>query len=270
MCTLTLAWQVFDDAPVAVAANRDEQRDRASEPPQQLETEPAVIAPRDAEAGGTWLGYNDSGLFVGVTNRWTDADLAGERSRGLLVRDALREPSAAAAASMVQEASEDHEYAGFNLVLADADSAFLLEWDGRLLIRELEPGVHVVVNVGASDAPAIPVENAERGQEQAADAAAVRTELLPYPDEESDGWLDRAGRVLGNHEYGVCVHDNGYGTVSATLLSLGVDVYRSEAPVRQPEAGPASGDGAVRMEFADGPPCETAFEVVDAAESLEN
>ncbi|QKY21300.1 NRDE family protein [Halolamina sp. CBA1230] len=250
MCTLTLAWQTFDDAPVAVAANRDEQRDRPSEPPARLGTEPTVIAPRDAKAGGTWLGYNESGLFVGITNRWTDADLAGERSRGLLTRDALREPSATEAVTMVENAVEADEYAGFNLVLADADAAYLLEWDGRLLVRELEPGVHVVVNVGASDAPAIPFSEPERGQEQAEDAAAVRTELLPDPDEDSDAWLDRAKAVLGDHDYGVCVHQNGYGTVSASLLSLG-------------------DDGEVRFEFADGSPCETAFEPVDAAVDLD-
>ncbi|WP_435117439.1 NRDE family protein [Halolamina sp. C58] len=251
MCTLTLAWQVFDDAPVAVAANRDEQRDRPSEPPTQIEEDPTVIAPRDARAGGTWLGYNESGLFVGITNRWTDADLAGERSRGLLTRDALRERSAEDAAEMVENAVEDDEYAGFNLVLADADAAYLLEWDGRLLVRELEPGVHVVVNVGASDAPAIPASAAERGQAQAEDAAAVRTALLPGPDEGSDAWLARATDVLGDHDYGVCVHQNGYGTVSASLLSLGTD-------------------GKVRFEFADGPPCETAFEPVDAAVDVDS
>ena len=251
VCTLTLAWQTFDDAPVAVAANRDEQRDRPSEPPAQVDAEPTVIAPRDARAGGTWLGYNEPGLFVGITNRWTDADLAGERSRGLLVRDALREPSAAAAVRLVEDAVEADEYAGFNLVLADENAAFLLEWDGRLLVRQLEPGVHVVVNVGASDAPAIPASAAERGQAQAEDAAAVRTALLPEPDEGSDAWLDRASAVLGDHEYGVCVHQNGYGTVSASLLSIG-------------------DGGGVRFEFADGPPCETAFEPVDAAVDVDS
>ncbi|NHX35356.1 MULTISPECIES: NRDE family protein [Halolamina] len=254
MCTLTLAWQTFEDAPVVVAANRDERRDRPSEPPARIEEDPTVIAPLDAKAGGTWQGYNESGLFVGVTNRWTDADLAGERSRGLLVRDALREPSAEEAVRMVEHAVEDHEYAGFNLVLADATAAFLLEWDGRLLVRRLDPGVHVVVNVGASDAPAIPASAAERGQEQAADAAAVRTELLPEPDESSDAWLDRAAAVLGDHEFGVCVHENGYGTVSASLIALGAD---------EGADGGFAAD-SVRFDFADGPPCETAFEPVDA------
>jgi len=251
VCTLTLAWQVFEDAPVAVAANRDEQRDRPSEPPARIESDPAVVAPRDAKVGGTWQGYNESGLFVGVTNRWTDAELAGDRSRGLLVRDALREPSAEEAVRTVEHAVEEHEYAGFNLVLADANAAFLLEWDGRLLVRQLEPGVHVVVNVGASDAPAIPASAAERGREQAEDAAAVRTALLPEPDEGPDAWLDRAASVLGDHEFGVCVHENGYGTVSASLIALGAG-----------DGGFAADD--VRFEFADGPPCETAFEPVDA------
>lgn len=253
MCTLTLAWQVFEDAPVVVAANRDEQRDRPSEPPALIEESPAVVAPRDAKAGGTWQGYNESGLFVGVTNRWTDADLAGERSRGLLVRDALREPSAAAAVRLVEDAVEADEYAGFNLVLADETAAFLLEWDGRLLVRQLEPGVHVVVNVGASDAPAIPASAAERGQEQATDAAAVRTALLPEPDESSDAWLDRAADVLGDHEFGVCVHENGYGTVSSSLIGIGAGADDDGAAV-----------GDVRFEFADGPPCETPFDAVDA------
>jgi len=254
VCTLTLAWQVFPDAPIVVAANRDEQRDRPSEPPAKLESDPTVVAPRDAEAGGTWLGYNESGLFVGVTNGWVDADLAGERSRGLLVRDTLREPSAEEGVKMVENAVEENEYAGFNLVLADESAAFLLEWDGRLIVRRLDPGVHVVVNVGASDAPAIPGSAPERGQTQAENAAAVQAELIPEPAESSDSWLERATAVLGDHEYGVCVHQNGYGTVSASVVAIGIDEENTEASV-----------GDVRFEFADGPPCETAFEPVDLA-----
>ncbi|ELK45622.1 hypothetical protein D320_21146, partial [Haloferax sp. BAB-2207] len=74
MCTLILAWQVFEDAPVVVAANRDEQLGRPAEPPRRWENGdgPAIVAPRDAEAGGTWVGYNDAGVFVGITNRWVE------------------------------------------------------------------------------------------------------------------------------------------------------------------------------------------------------
>ncbi|MFB6142307.1 MAG: NRDE family protein [Halorientalis sp.] len=244
MCTLALAWQVFPDAPVVVAANRDEADDRPSEPPARIDDDPAVVAPRDAEAGGTWIGYNEHGLFAGVTNRWTDADLAGERSRGLLVRDALREEDAEAAARTVERAVRETAYEGFNLVVADASAALLLEWDGQLAVRNVEPGVHVVVNVGADGDYVIPDVRPDAGEQQARNASAVRTALRPEPGEEAAGWLERARDVVSDHAYGVCVHRDGFGTRSSSLLALGPDrrTYR----------------------FADGPPCETDYHTVDS------
>lgn len=242
MCTLVLAWQVFADAPVVVAANRDEQYDRTAEPPSQLETDPAVVAPRDATAGGTWIGYNDGGLFVGITNRWTDRPEA-ERSRGLLVRDALRAVDAEAAVETVEQALEDAEYDGFHLLVADQDAAFLLEWDGQLAVRRLDPGVHVLVNVGLSDDAHLPAAEPRRGLAQAINARSVRAALQRRDGEDADDWLARAAEVLGDHNYGVCLHDEEFGTVSTSLLRLG----------RQ----------HVTYEYASGPPCVTAFERVD-------
>ncbi len=60
MCTLVLAWQVFDGTPVAVAANRDERLDRPSQPPQQRHWGSRVVAPADEEADGTWIGYTST------------------------------------------------------------------------------------------------------------------------------------------------------------------------------------------------------------------
>lgn len=262
MCTLTLAWQVFAEAPVVVAANRDERLDRPADPPQRLEDDPAVVAPRDVEAGGTWIGYNEDGLFAGITNRWTDADLAGERSRGLLVRDVLRKTDAEDAVRAVERAVDGTEYRGFNLVVADARAAFLLEWDDRLRVRQFDPGVHVVVNVGASEAASIPAERPDRGTEQAHNARRVQTALRPEPGERAAAWIDRATDVIADHEYGVCIHDDaserssddspaaepsdgGYGTVSASTILIG--------------------DDGVRYAFADGPPCRTPLEPVEAS-----
>ena len=245
VCTLTLAWQVFPDTPVAVAANRDEADGRPSEPPAVLERDPRVVAPRDAEAGGTWIGYNDRGLLVAITNRWNDADLAGERSRGLLVRDALRRPSAEAAGRFVERAVRDREYEGFNLVIADAGAALYYEWDGSLDFRQFDPGVHVVVNVGADGRFSIPKRRPDAGERQAENATRLREALAVEPGETATGWIDRAGESLGDHEFGVCIHGDGYGTQSSSLIAIG----RSGATYR----------------FADGPPCETDYEDVTLA-----
>lgn len=242
MCTLTLAWQVFEDAPVVVAANRDESLERPSRPPGVYSEEPRVIAPRDAEAGGTWIGYNEHGLFAGITNRWNDVDLAGERSRGLLVADVLEAASTREAVRTVERATAETEYAGFNLVVADETEAVWLGWDGDLAQVAFEPGVHVVVNVAVDDRVEIPESRTELGTEQAANARAVRRALEPGPGEDAGDWLERARAVLSDHEYGVCLHEDGFGTKSSSLITLG------------PEPTYA---------FADGPPCRTAYEPVD-------
>ncbi len=242
MCTLTLAWQAFADAPVVVAANRDELLDRRSEPPAVRDWETRAVAPLDAEAGGTWIGYNEHGVLVAVTNRWTDTRPRGDRSRGLLVRDALRRDTAEEAVRYVERELDARSYEGFNLVVADAAAAILVEWDGHRRLQNLDPGVHVVVNTGADGSFAIPSSRAEAARQQADNAEAVRTALRPKPGENSRAWLDRAATVVADHEYGVCVHRDGFGTRSSSLIRLG---------------------GEATYEFADGPPCRTPFERVE-------
>src|SRR6056297_3610562 len=175
VCTLVLAWQAFADSPIVTAANRDEALGRPSDPPGVFREEPTVIAPRDGTAGGTWIGYNEAGVFVAITNRWVDRE--GDRSRGQLVADCLGSGSASAAVETVEQAVETDGYAGFNLVVADADRATLLEWDGELSVTDFDPGVHVVVNVGANGASFEPPKRPELGRQQAANATAVREAL---------------------------------------------------------------------------------------------
>ncbi|HLT35932.1 MAG TPA: NRDE family protein, partial [Enhygromyxa sp.] len=92
MCTIIAALQVWPGRPLVVAANRDEALDRpAIDPRVWAPGEVAarrVLAPRDLRAGGTWLGVNDAGLFVGITNRRAIPD-PRRRSRGELVFEAL-------------------------------------------------------------------------------------------------------------------------------------------------------------------------------------
>ena len=242
MCTIVLAWQVFEDTPIAFAANRDERLDRESEPPARRQWNAEVVAPADAEAEGTWVGYNEHGLLAAVTNRWVDADLAAERSRGLLVRDCLSHERAEDAARAVEGAVREAEYDGFNLLLADANAAVLLEWDGQLAVRNFEPGVHVVVNVGADGDYRIPGHRPDAGERQAVNADELRTALQVEPGESADAWLARAGETIADHDYGVCVHGDGFGTRSASLIAVGAET---------------------RYEFADGPPCRTDFRPVE-------
>lgn len=240
VCTIVVAWQVFEEAPIAVAANRDERLDRPFEAPDRIATEPAIVAPRDEKAGGTWIGYNEHNVLAAVTNRWTDENFDGDRSRGLLTLDALRTESAKSAAEIVERTLAKEEYDTFNLLLCDPDSAILLEWDGYLKVHPFDPGVHVIMNVGFDETFDIPSRRLNAGTRQMDNAWTIRATLQPISGESVAEWLNRAGVVLGNHEFGVCVHGNGFGTRSSTLLAIR-------------ENGPAT------YRFADGPPCRTQY-----------
>lgn len=257
MCTLVLAWQVFEETPIAAAANRDEATGRPSRPPRIIGESPRVVAPQDEEAGGTWIGYNDAGLFVAITNRRRESatasgdendEVAGfeaDRSRGLLVRDALTRESEREAISLVRDELAGREYDGFNLVVADAADATLLEWDGVLRATHFDPGVHAVVNAGYNEA----APKAARIRE------AVRPDLEPDGASASNGadasdasaWFERAKGVLRDHDLEVCVHGDGFGTRSSSLVAID-----------------AAGEG--RYWFADGRPCETDYEEVEIAD----
>src|ERR1700691_1210480 len=96
MCTLAVAVGVSPSIRLVVAANRDEMLARPAVPPFLWPGAPRVISPRDEVALGTWLGLNEHGLFVGVTNRAGAPPDRSLRSRGILVAESLRARSAAA------------------------------------------------------------------------------------------------------------------------------------------------------------------------------
>jgi len=146
MCTLIVFSQIWPEARLVVAANRDENLDRESGPPKiWREYAQAFFAPRDLSAGGTWLGLNSCGLFAGITNRFGSTPPEPDRrSRGLLVVDALQEKNGRAAVEMVM-ALPPKTYNRFHLVLADQESVYLVWSDGSKLTQTgLGSGVHVI------------------------------------------------------------------------------------------------------------------------------
>ena len=109
MCLILVAWRCHAAFPLVVAANRDESLTRPSAPP--AEVEPGVIAGRDLESGGTWLGVNKHGLFVAVTNRKMPARTPDSLSRGLLALETLRCRKLPCVEGIVERRVRDHAIA---------------------------------------------------------------------------------------------------------------------------------------------------------------
>lgn len=148
MCTVVLS---IGAGGVFVAANRDEMASRPWEAPGEYW--PGICGGRDTLAGGTWLALNRAGVMAAVLNReGTLGPEAGKRSRGELPLLALRHDSAAVAAAAMA-ALDAGAYRPFNLVLADAQGAFLLRGlgEGRPAPLALAPGIHMVTAGEADD-----------------------------------------------------------------------------------------------------------------------
>ena len=114
MCLIAIYYRMVPDAAVVLGAQRDEYFDRAAHAPQILAGEPRVLCGIDQRSGGTWLGVNQHGLVVAVTNRSKPSPPAAPRSRGALCRELLALPSAdEAAAHAAEEHVNEHHTANY-------------------------------------------------------------------------------------------------------------------------------------------------------------
>jgi uncharacterized protein with NRDE domain len=144
MCLILVAWRCDEKFPLVVAANRDEFHARPSAAAAFWHGGGGILAGRDLEAGGTWLGVTRSGRFAAVTNARGGRDPNARESRGLLTRSFL-EGEQAPQAHVAGVAARGADYSGFNLLAADGDE---LWWysnrDGEP--RRLDPGVYGLAN----------------------------------------------------------------------------------------------------------------------------
>ena len=91
MCLLVFAWRVHPQYSLVFAGNRDERHARASVSAAFWEGAPDLLAGRDLEAGGTWVGVTAAGRFAVVTNYREGLDPPkAKRSRGELVSGFLQ------------------------------------------------------------------------------------------------------------------------------------------------------------------------------------
>ncbi len=204
-----------------LAANRDEAYARPFRGPVAWPGDTVFWAPRDEQAGGTWLGVNANGLIAAITNRSRLPERPGLPSRGALVTGALAQPSLDAARAWLQEELQGAARNPFQLCVLHGAGAFVCIYgpDGKR-IEELAPGVHVLSNLH------------ERGEIQLdalqADASRV-TETL----------CDHTPRLGGGHA--ICKHGESRGTVASALIEPDVRFLFAAGPPCETPFEPVAG-----------------------------
>jgi uncharacterized protein with NRDE domain len=145
MCLIVFAWRAHPHYRLIVAANRDEYFARPSAPADFWGDRPGVLAGRDLEAGGTWLGVTPLGRFAALTNYRNPTERRpAAPSRGALAGEFL---AGTMGPRRYLEGVEKHaaEYNGFSLLVGDGASLYFFSNRGGQLTR-VAPGVHGLSN----------------------------------------------------------------------------------------------------------------------------
>ena len=146
MCLLVAAWRVHPRYRLVVAANRDEFHARPAEPLHAWNAPAPLLAGRDIQAGGTWLGVDAARRFGVITNyREMAPPRRSAPSRGRLIVDYLAGRASAwdFANSIEMDAMS---YAGFSLLLADQRELIYACNRVDQFAQRLPPGVYGLSN----------------------------------------------------------------------------------------------------------------------------
>lgn len=130
MCTVTL---IRRESHLIVTMNRDEQKSRSAELPPAYFDESDVLAPRDGNAGGTWIGVNHRGYFACLLNSYVvKVSPPNPPSRGFVIPTILK----SAEPFVSVETTDFSAYMPFRLILGDISQAFFFHWNGQELVKE--------------------------------------------------------------------------------------------------------------------------------------
>ena len=268
MCTMILGRDVVAPGSILVAANRDEDPARPSDPPGVLAESPRVVGGRDRRAGGTWLAVREARAVVAVLNRRDRSGepapaVPGRRSRGLLALEVasvdenrparidppgdragharLREDLRSVSGGGLSDAALRHALAALReaphapctLVFAASDACWLVAHDGtgEPCVVPVRPGWHALTHADLDD-PSEP-----RTARLVRELAGFAPRSIAEAEQRLDALLRSHGEPASDPP--VCLHAGRMVTVSSSSVWL--------AP------------GEARFRHAEGRPCEHAL-----------
>jgi len=152
MCILFIALKQHPKYPVIICANRDEFHSR---PTQSLHVWPnhSILAGKDLQAGGTWLGLTQSGHFSALTNFRQPHLIDNTKvSRGDLVLKALSTENISSNNLTIENHlnKNSHLYNGFNLIYGNLDKLFCFDSVNNQQ-HSMSDGVYSICNGALTD-----------------------------------------------------------------------------------------------------------------------
>ncbi len=225
MCLILFAYNVHPTYKLIVAANRDEFYGRETAPVHVWEDHPEIIAGRDLEKMGTWMGVTKNGRFAAVTNYRNPKEITdGKLSRGELVSNYLKSSETPEDYLKMMERNAGL-YPGFNLLVGGPNELYYFSNIAKKCTK-IERGIHGVSNHLLNTAwPKV-----MQGKENMAhiltqkDDALIESlfKILQNNDVAPDESLPNTGVTLELERLlsSIFIKSEGYGTRSSTVLLM--------------------------------------------------
>lgn len=227
MCILFIAVQKHPKFPLIIAANRDEFHPRPTQASHFWDDMPDLLAGRDLNAGGTWMGVTRNGGVSALTNiRDPSRNNDDAKSRGELVTHFLNQNNTQEQYLRTLESSVN-DYNGYNLLYGNLLPLKLSVFNNHTLRHQiLSQGYYGLSNASLDK----PWPKIERGKQALADYCEshpdidtrVLFRLLGDNTQADDKDLPETGvpyeweKTLSS----IFIHGEGYGTRSSTILTV--------------------------------------------------
>lgn len=229
MCLILFSYKKHKKYKLILAANRDEFYARPTEPISRWNKGNGIIAGKDLEAGGTWMGISENGHFAALTNFRDPKSIKKDvLSRGLLVSNFLEGKNDSPEDYLNHIAAQNKLYNGFNLLAGDRDDLYYFS-NHEGIVRKIEPGLHGLSN-HLLDTPWPKVEKGKKYLERLIDSECFENHekifaFLEDSEIPPDQLLPETGmgidweRMLAP----LFIKSDIYGTRSSSFLLIGYD-----------------------------------------------
>ena len=247
MCTLIVFYRLLEGFHVVAMHNRYARRGSFEEPPRVSKGRFKAYHPVDSSSKGTWVGFNEEGLFAAATDQHTGGPIHAYRSRGLLLLDILTGFSESSEAVDYVERELTKGYRRGNFIIADRKQAFHILKDERVEVTPIDPGVHVFTNLtlkGWVRTENVPEDLLKYVEMRRRRALELASQIEP---KVVDRVIEELRRVASDHgeEPGrgsICYHgETGWYMSSSTIMAV------------------AENPGDSRILYCPGNPCEGRF-----------
>ena len=256
MCTVFLVYRVLPDWPLVLLANRDEYFNRPSQAMAFWPENPKILAGKDLQAGGSWLGLNRSGRVAALTNfRTPGRTLANAPTRGHLVPQIL-EDSVSLRDFITFLQNDGERYNGFNLLFGNIrEMYYFTNQVGS--VEPIGPGIYGLSNHGLNT----PWPKVELGKKALAELTPTDRawseehllQILKNRDRPPDHLLPdtQLGLYWERRLSSIFIPGPEYGTRNSTIIKTHVQGFARVSEFRWNEAGEPIGQNFYRVPLSD-------------------